>query len=197
MGQNIIEPTTNQDLLQKLHNVAEKLQLEEQNYYLTTYDYYINYFRKLDEIKIDNIIIGISFSYSWMPTIPKNIDKVKLEENIQLFNDVKNNKPLSINELREIKKCINNSIVGTSKLLHFINPNLYAIWDSKVYNNLHNKTPYHERLNKVELYFDYLNLLDKLISEKKFDNFHSVINKKLKADLTKYRALEYVIFKMR
>ena len=56
-----------------------------------------------------------------------------------LLNKAKSGNLLNSEELEIVKKCVNNSLVGTSKLLHFINPSIYAIWDSKIFRNITEK----------------------------------------------------------
>lgn len=72
------------------------------------------------------MIIGISFTYSWMPTILKSMKLENTEKAIILLNKVKRGKILSVDELLILKETFNNSLVGSSKLLHFINPEKYA-----------------------------------------------------------------------
>ena len=104
--------------------------------YLNSYNEFIKFFRNKDGIDKEDFIIGCHFVYGWMPTV-LNLDLTYFDEYHILSNlfKVKNgNYLLSKEELGQINKCINNSMVGTSKLLHFINPNIYAIWDSKIFS---------------------------------------------------------------
>ena len=81
-------------------------------------------------------MIGRFMTYGWMPTILDELgelDDVSKEGNlVKYLNKAKHHKKerLNIREIEHIASCINNSVVGASKLLHFINPNVYAIWDS-------------------------------------------------------------------
>lgn len=77
--------------------------------------------------------------YGWMPTILKRVDN--LARLSQFMGEVRS---LSVNEalplVREaaavskdgILTSLNNSVVGTSKLLHFFRPDLFPIWDSRI-----------------------------------------------------------------
>lgn len=67
--------------------------------------------------------------------------EVNLEDEVVLINKAKKGESLDEKELDLLKRRINNSMVGLSKLLHFINPEQYAIWDSKIYRCIRgNKT---------------------------------------------------------
>jgi hypothetical protein len=60
-----------------------------------------------------------------------------------------------------LKRAFNNSLVGTSKLLHFIHPKQYAIWDSWVFRFLNNEEPHKYKLEKPKTYLEYLRKLEK------------------------------------
>ena len=48
---------------------AEKIIIQEEEKYLIAYQEFVAYFQNIDQITKHNTIIGISFTYSWMPTI--------------------------------------------------------------------------------------------------------------------------------
>jgi hypothetical protein len=77
----------------------------------------------------------VAFSYSWMPTIPTiHYEKIQGKEP-QLLEELKKlqqgngNMDWLFNTLTPV---INNSVVGTSKTLHFIAPDIIPIYDSRV-----------------------------------------------------------------
>lgn len=90
----------------------------------------------------EDFIKLIAFAYSWMPTIPKkvklNIQSKDWREYKQLIDKLKRSRKVDkqvviLDELFEkIVPVINNSIVGTSKVLHFIAPKKVPIIDSNV-----------------------------------------------------------------
>jgi hypothetical protein len=77
--------------------------------------------------------------YGWMPTIlnPVGVTKI-VDENsdrlLQIVNAVRCAKKPSIsdNDLGLLQRFANNSTVGASKLLHFLNPSVYPMWDNRV-----------------------------------------------------------------
>lgn len=76
----------------------------------------------------------IAFAYSWMPTIPnvKVIDSKQWREIKRLLPTIAKN-PGALEKLLSILiPIINNSLVGTSKVLHFISPKHVPIIDSRV-----------------------------------------------------------------
>lgn len=185
---------TNQEIFKQIMEIANNFNSETENY-LQAYSYFLNYFRKIDRIQLDDIVIGISFTYSWMPTILKKIDLTNSENLILILNKVKNGEVISIEEINLLKQAFNNSLVGTSKLLHFINPNKYAIWDSRVFKFLSGEKSYISKFKEAEIYIEYLQLLDNLKLEEDFNIFFTLIQHKVGYEISEYRALELAFYK--
>ena len=137
----------------------------------------------------------IHFIYGWMPTIltlkMENIDQV-----LELLNDVKKGKMMNQLELEKLKTCINNSMVGLSKLLHFINPLNYAIWDSRIFRYITGKNSLYG-IDKAEKYLAYNRLLGEFSAHYNYAQFHALVEKKLGYQVTPRRAMEIIIFQSR
>ena len=155
----------------------------------------MNYFKNQETINLENLVIGISFTYSWMPTILKSIKLENPGKILSILNEVKNGQRINEEQLGTLKNAFNNSLVGTSKLLHFINPKQYAIWDSRVFRFLNNEEPHKYKLEKPKTYFEYLDFIEKLKSEKAFNSFYELMKQKVGYEITEYRALELAFFK--
>lgn len=85
--------------------------------------------RKHDLIKL------IAFAYSWMPTIPNlnNASEDIWAEILKYINQIQQGKDENLERLLLLLvPIINNSIVGTSKVLHFVSPHTIPIIDSRV-----------------------------------------------------------------
>lgn len=183
-----------QEIIEQLIKIANNFESEKENY-LRSYPHFLNYFKNIESITLENIIIGISFTYSWMPTILKSIKLENTENVILILNKVKIGKIINEEELSTLKVAFNNSLVGTSKLLHFINPEQYAIWDSRVFRFLNNEEPHKYKLEKPEAYLKYLKLIEDLKSENIFENFYQLMKQKVGYEITEYRAVELAFFK--
>jgi hypothetical protein len=182
---------SNDETFLQLTNIANNFKSTEENY-LLSYPYFLNYFQNLESINLENLVIGISFTYSWMPTILKALNLKNTEEVLFILNEVKKGKLIDEQQLTTLKTTFNNSLVGTSKLLHFINPKQYAIWDSRVFRFLNNVEPHKYRLEKPRAYIEYLKLIEELKNEKAFIE---LMKQKVGYDITEYRALELAFFK--
>ena len=185
---------SNDETFLQLTNIANNFKSTEENY-LLSYPYFLNYFQNLESINLENLVIGISFTYSWMPTILKALNLKNTEEVLFILNEVKKGKLIDEQQLTTLKTTFNNSLVGTSKLLHFINPKQYAIWDSRVFRFLNNVEPHKYRLEKPRAYIEYLKLIEELKKEKAFTAFFELMKQKVGYDITEYRALELAFFK--
>ncbi len=178
---------------QRLIEDAEKIAISEGENYLTAYQEFIEYFKGIDILTRHNIIIGISFTYSWMPTI-LDLHSEKLENAADILNSAKQGHRPSVTELEILKTCFNNSLVGSSKLLHFINPEIFAIWDSRVYRYLFKHEPYSYRVENADTYLEYLAYCDDIIQSLAFDRLHNVVEKKVGYKISKMRAIELIFF---
>lgn len=185
---------SNDETFLQLTNIANNFKSTEENY-LLSYPYFLNYFQNLESINLENLVIGISFTYSWMPTILEALNLKNTEKVVFILNEVKKGKLIDEQQLTTLKTTFNNSLVGTSKLLHFINPKQYAIWDSRVFKFLNNIEPHKYRLEKPRAYIEYLKLIEELKNEKAFTAFFELMKQKVGYDITEYRALELAFFK--
>ena len=140
-----------------------------------------------------NVIIGISFAYIWMPTILE-FRQAEIEKVVQILNLAKNGTRPSLSELSVLKKKFNNLLAGSSKLLHFINPNLFAIWDSRVYRSLFNLDPYTYRVEDPKTYMKYLSYFDDISIHRNSDNVHNLVESKVGYTLSKMRSIEIIHF---
>ena len=116
----------------------------------------------------------VSFAYSWMPTIPNiNIQQSKLNDDLEfweMLNHLRNGQEMDRKALLEkLVPNINNSVVGTSKVLHFIAPDYVPIFDSKVLSNWNwffknTETPTFSKTlsasNQIRIYFQYWKLME-------------------------------------
>lgn len=165
--------------------------------YIVSYPYFLDYFSMKTSFEVEDVVCGAHMVYGWMPTILDlylGPNKLTLGEAAKLLSEAKSSGNLTDNEMSKLACLINNSLVGTSKLLHFIAPNSFAIWDSKVYSYIFNERPYHDRVNHVKKYRKYLGVLVELQGDQRFSKFHSSMNKKIGYEVSPLRALELVMY---
>lgn len=177
--------------LKELKLELDKLDLIESSY-IKSYPFFINYFENIETIKLEHLIIASHFVYGWMPTII-DLSFKNTEAVLKVLNKAKQGELLNEGELLIGKKAINNSLVGLSKLLHFINPSVYAIWDSRIFRFLtHKKSSY--GISEPINYLKYLNYLGVLVLDSRFKNIHKNVNQIVGYEVSSLRAIELIMF---
>lgn len=178
---------------ERLIQDARKIRIPKEESYLTAYQEFVKYFQDIETINHHNTIIGISFTYSWMPTI-LGFRPEKISEATTILNNAKQGNRPNSNALDILKSCFNNSLVGSSKLLHFVNPEQFAIWDSRVYRYLFNHEPHSYRVENNPTYLDYLSFCDELINCNFINELRSIVENEVGYKMTAMRAIELIFF---
>jgi len=163
------------------------------NSYQISYPHFLKYFEDRTNIDEHDLIIGINFVYGWMPTI-FNYCSTKFKDASVILNRAKQGYIPTKNDLDTLKGLFNNSLVGTSKLLHFINPECFAIWDSKVYKYLTKNNANQNSISKSESYLAYLEFCKELTEKDKYNEIHSRICSAVGYEMTKFRTAELIMF---
>jgi hypothetical protein len=180
--------------LETIFKDAKSFTLTDNDSYIKTYPEFLKYFEKIDSGEIDEhtLIIASHFVYGWMPTII-HLDLENKGEVLKLLNAVKSGHLLNVKDLEMLKNAINNSLVGLSKLLHFINPRDYAIWDSRIFRYLTEKKSSYG-IDKPQLYLDYLNGIKNISENKDYGKLHDLISRNFEYDIYPTRAIEITMF---
>lgn len=177
---------------EQLYQGANELTLSRNDSYIKSYPEFINYFKGIDNITEHNLVIASHFVYGWMPTIINlNIHDKKLV--LELLNKVKNDEVLTKEQLEELKKVINNSMVGLSKLLHFINPKYYVIWDSRIYRYLTDRKSQYG-IGDASKYIQYIEGIKNIKSHPNYKSIHNLVVEKLGYDAEPTRIIELIMF---
>lgn len=161
------ETTMHPDAPPTMAKIEQAVRYTTDNGILDPKDYLNGYqaLRSLFENKLDfqnslDVQIGAYAVYGWMPTIMKGIERAKLEP-LRAFaqkwkNRVEHKEAIDALKNKEIDlKSINNSVVGTSKFLHFVAPEIFPIWDSRIaaaFGILHEY-----QINNAAIYPEYCN----------------------------------------
>ena len=125
--------------------------------YNLSYELFLKYAESIREKgTFDDYVCLAHMVYGWMPTILE----LRLEdskENICKFLEEAGSEKFLDNEngLETLRKFMNNSYVGLSKLLHFLYPELYAIWDSRILVALEGGSPSHYKTADLNRFISY------------------------------------------
>jgi len=174
---------------------SKKIDISNTDKYIVSYPVFLKHFQNIEKFDEHQLIIASNIIYGWMPRV-LSLNLNEKEKVISLLNKVKKGEILDKDEILTIKKCVNNSLVGTSKLLHFTNPKNYAIWDSKVYKSLTGKKSAYG-VENPDNYFEYLKEIKNISENENFNKIKKIITDKLKYDIeiSPTRIIELIIFK--
>ncbi len=190
--------------LPNINNYYNKLKDDKlrEHTYLSTYPEIINFpkYTKLDDVQIFKMLALMT--YAWMPRVLRIDDEylVCAASQLSKAKDITKNNYKEI-KIQRIADCL-HSLVGASKMLHFINPEVFPIWDSKIQSIVGEN----KHMDKSDDYYDYVKLVYSLMENKKFHLFYEKYNqanhKRLKSmnieqyDVSPVRAIEASIFEM-
>lgn len=182
------------------------LQQPNQSYHYL-YSYLSNHFTKIKmPLSYADYVIGSHVVYAWMPTIlqfkehPDTQTKVELIAALESARNETANSVVKITEdqLAAIAFPFNGSLVAPSKLLHFLNPEAWPIWDSRVYRGLlklsekPDQPPYHYEMQDLETFRHYVDKLRSFVNSTKIRELKER-HKDLKG-ITNLRCLELGLF---
>ena len=165
--------------------------------YILSYPHLIQYFKSKTEFGTTDFVCGAHMVYGWMPTILELYPDPRgfgLADAAALLTKVRHSGSLLDKELESLAAITNNSLVGASKLLHFVAPDRFAIWDSKIYAFVFRERPQNYRVRQISNYRTYLGVLSKYQSDPRFPAFHAAVNKKIGYPVSALRAIEIVMF---
>jgi hypothetical protein len=164
----------------------------DEDRYNKSYYHFVKYFEDKEEMTEHDLVVAANFTYGWMPTI-LNFKTDEFNSVISILNEAKGPERISGDQLMTLKKLINNSLVGVSKLLHFINPNVYAIWDSRVCNFLTGMS-HKYKVEKIDLFWSYLDLCKRVSADQRFQTIHDAYEEKVGFEITPMRTIEQIMF---
>lgn len=142
--------------------------------YLSTYPHILKFCEQVDCFDDSSFRQIVLMVYGWMPRVLR-VDSRYVQDAIQSANNVmtlsKDNLKSAETDLKNIAECL-HSHVGASKTLHFIRPDVFPIWDSKIQAFLGLPNNYNE-MTKSKNYFDYAERVHAITLSKGFDEFYS------------------------
>ncbi|WP_394562119.1 hypothetical protein [Aquipseudomonas alcaligenes] len=171
-------------------------QIDRAQSYVRSYPHILAHLASCKVLTERDFICGAHMVYGWMPTILEihATESVTVPDGVSLLQKARAQGQLSCSEIQRLAQLVNRSVVGASKLLHFVNPEAFAIWDSRIYSFIYEQAPHQNRVNNSAAYERYLMLLQQLRQDERFPAFHASINQKMGYPVSALRALEVVMF---
>ncbi len=168
--------------------------------YIISYPHILKYFQGIDKFSVEDLVCGAHMIYGWMPTILHlHPNEVSLEGGVVILKKVKESGyiPGKYNDLEKLAKLVNHSLVGASKLLHFVAPEKFAIWDSLIYTYVFNEPASYNKLKKIDKYQKYIHGLEETKKETGFEAFRRGVCAKIgdnNTEISAFRAIELIMF---
>ena len=164
--------------------------------YIRAYPHIVSMLSVKTAFTPSDFICASHMVYGWMPTILEihANEHVSVAMGAALLTKAKKQGYLSHTELGQLAQLVNHSVIGASKLLHFVNPQAFAIWDSKVYRFVHGVAAHEYRVNNIAAYEHYLGMLGELKRDPRITDFCISIEQKMGYPVSVLRALEVVMF---
>lgn len=169
-------------------------------FYRGSYPYILAHFRQceFDGSKADCGLFwqALILVYSWMG---RGI-LTSFEEPLQRYRQecgrirtIRQTGELTLQDLNSLVKLCNGSLIATSKFLHFLKPEAFAIWDSRVCAAIFDGRAYYHDLKSAMNYLSYLNWIRPLrISTETTADVCSVLQ--IDPEIGALRAKEYILF---
>lgn len=177
--------------VERLYEDAKHLVIEE-NSYIRSYPSLVAFLASRELIDNTTFVVAAHMVYGWMRTTLR-LGKGSLDRGAELITRaLRLDASFSEAELNDLKQLVNNSMVGTSKLLHFANPSMFAIWDSRVYYYICACSS--EDVTKPASYLCYLTALRALTLDSAYDATHEIIQRQVSYPITRLRSAELIMF---
>lgn len=123
-------------LLSKLNIETAWIRVDPDSEYHKTYNAIVNFAEcVVDDCKNGSEKVLACATYGWMPTIMKKfcLKKTGLDHPIRQIKEVrKDDEALNLLEKMSSESLVKNSWIGASKFMHFLNPSIFPIWDTRV-----------------------------------------------------------------
>ncbi len=169
--------------------------IDIEDHYLRSYPHILKATNDLLKIKdkdFDPILAIAHMVYGWMPTILKSVNLTPSDKDVLAGAREVGAFDEAIALIDKFNKSpINNSWIGLSKVLHFINPEYFPIWDSKVASNFGLRN-YHQMANKQN-YLDYIRFVESHIHTKTVNAIQQEFSR-VRYEVSNVRACEFCLF---
>lgn len=185
--------------MQQIFQLYRTTEVQPEHTYIRSYPALLRVLRPLAQSWDPDVFITIAHAvYGWMPTVLSIHGSEDQASMAALWLREAGQRLLAKSELEDVAQCMNRSVVGASKALHFANPDLYPIWDSKVYRFLNQGSdraaPHQHRVNNAEAYLAYQAQVLRLTSHPEAEALRAHMSAQCGYEISTVRAMEMVMF---
>ncbi|OLF53019.1 DUF6308 family protein [Pseudomonas chlororaphis] len=136
--------------------------------------------------------------YGWMPRVARVNAKHLDQASHALASALTSPTVIDKQPMQDLANSL-HSVVGASKLLHFVRPDLYPIWDSKVARTwaATGNKPSNSYMSNINHYRAYLRDIEQLIAAADFAGFYQDFNQAYGRRLDRLDIAPYTLSKVR
>lgn len=137
---------------------------EQDKFYLGTYPAIRQYFLEhvcCLEPQVNDVKIAVMLAYTWMGRAklqPSSLEHYR--DAVPIIERARTSAGILSSDIQTLGRLVGDSLIATSKFLHFLNPEKYAIWDTKVawaaYHLRYDEISKLTDARHVDRYLDYL-----------------------------------------
>ena len=157
-------------------------------------------------IALDRLHQVAAMAYGWMPRVVR-IDPLHTANALVALNALSALRVAAANPMTprpvgvaDVAACL-HSLVGASKVLHFVNDSVFPIWDSRIETyrlRLRlDRTPPHNHMNNIANYWSYFDDVHAIRLDPAFTNFFAQFTVALNIRLAALRIAPYTISDVR
>jgi hypothetical protein len=161
--------------------------------YLRSYREFVRHAQALKPIDEGAVILVAGLVYSWMPRTLRLGGPTDLAAAAEILESARRRTNLTARAFEGLSTALGGSPVAASKALHFFHPELYAIWDSRVWRAL----DWHSsevRANAGARYVSYADLVSSAGELAEFVPIHTLVEQTVGYPVSRIRALELLLF---
>lgn len=175
--------------------------------YLRTYPDMVQLGTAPGNIDVSRLYRLALMTYGWMPRVLRlNPDYIPNAVLVLTRAQVATQQNWSTTAvITNVANCL-YSLVGASKVLHFVNPNIFPIWDSKIEKYRQRKSLVYNHMAQLQNYESYVSEVHAITHEHEFNDFFTAANEALgvrlaaldipRYKLTDIRAIEAAAFEL-
>lgn len=176
--------------------------------FVASYPSLLNFYAEKRHFSADDFVCGVNMAFGWTPKMivlhgKNGSGAVHFKKGAGIIKRARDAGHVDPDDLHWLISTIDNSVVTTSKLLHFVAPHSFAIWDSRVRRYLSktdcanvtkamNFAPYGK--NKATTYLGYIAMLDELTKHRRFTALHGRVEQALAQKVSMFRAAEWAMY---
>ena len=167
--------------------------IDAYNHYIKSYPLLLKSSSQICEsLGADAIPVIAHLAYGWMPTILSFHFNENMSRHLLNAYEV-NNFQSGLSIVNALKfSPVNNSWVGLSKVLHFMNPEIFPIWDSKVAKNF--GVSGHYKMKQKDIYIQYMKFVFSKLDLKVVSGVQQAFVSQVGYEVSQVRACEFILF---